>query len=335
MLIAVTGGTGYLGAHCVRLLLSEGHRVRLLVAPDAEGAPVVTRLAEIGDIEVLAGDVRDTAVVDRLLAGCDALIHGAGVVGTDNRRRTLMWQINAYATETVLNRAVDAGLDPVVSISSYSAMFPPPDGVIGPDTPTTEGRSAYAQTKAYADRAARRLQRTGAPVVVTYPSSVVGAAFHTEPGVTERGWAPIVRWGVAPRLRGGMQMVDVRDIAKVHAAIMTPGRGPRRYVCGGTLIPFDDMISALEFGAGRRFKRIPLSPPIFRGLSRIADTVSNVVPLGDGLSYEAALLLTAATPTDDSATLRDLDIAWRSPINAIVASFPGHDLPEDGVNPGV
>lgn len=335
MLIGVTGGTGYLGAHCVRHLLAEGHAVRLLVAPDAAGAPVLSRLADAGDMEVVAGDVRDTAVIDQLLDGCDALIHAAGIVGTDNRRRALMWEINAYATESVLTRAVKAGLDPVVSVSSYSAMFPPPDGVIGPDSPTVEGRSPYAQTKAYADRVARRLQRDGAPVVVTYPSSVVGPAFHTEPGVTERGWAPIVRLGVAPRLRGGMQMVDVRDIARVHAAILTPGRGPRRYICGGTLVAFDDMISALEFGAGRRFTRIPVNPRIFRGLSRVGDALSNVVAMGDGLSYEAALLLTAATPTDDSATLRDLGISWRSPINAIVESFPRHDLSQDVVDPGV
>jgi hypothetical protein len=45
--------------------------------------------------------------------------------------------------------------------------------------------------------------------------------------------------------------------------------------------------------------------------------------MGDGLSYEAALLLTAATPTDDAATLADLDMTWRSPVDAIIASFPG------------
>jgi nucleoside-diphosphate-sugar epimerase len=163
-------------------------------------------------------------------------------------------------------------------------------------------------------------------VVVTYPSSVVGEAFHTAPGVTERGWAPIVRFGVAPRLRGGMQMIDVRDVAAVHAAVMTPGRGPRRYVCGGVMVPFNDMISALERGSGHPFKRIPVSPGVFRAASRIGDVLGTVVPMGDGLSYEAALLLTAATPTDDTATLSDLDLTWRSPVDAIIASFPGPRL---------
>ncbi|OBG86786.1 dehydrogenase [Mycobacterium sp. E136] len=328
MLIAVTGGTGYVGAHCVRALLEAGHRVRLLVAPDAEGAPVLPRLAEIGEVETISGDIRQTSTVDALLNGCDGVLHGAGVVGTDKRRSKLMWEVNAHATETVLTRAVAGGLDPVVLVSSYSALFPPPNGVIGPDTPSAPGRSPYAQTKAYADRVARRLQDKGAPVVITYPSSVVGPAFHTAAGVTERGWAPMVRWAVAPRLRGGMQMIDVRDVADVHAALFTAGRGPRRYVCGGELLTFEEMISALERGANRRFRRIPVSQGMFRGISIVGEALSGVVDLGDGLTYEAALLLTAATPTDDSATTGDLGITWRSPIDAIVASFgPQQSVP--------
>lgn len=323
MRIAVTGGTGYVGAHIVRELLARGNTVRLLVAPGEQGAPVLDRLAEVGSLEVVAGDVRDTATVDGLLDGCDAVLHAAGVVGTDESRRELMWEINAYATEYVLTQAVGAGLDPVVSVSSYSALWPPPNGIIGPDSPTVDGRSAYAQTKAYADRVARRLQAQGAPVVVTYPSSVVGPAFHTAPGVTERGWAPIVRFGVAPKLRGGMQMVDVADVADVHAAIMVPGRGPRRYVCGGTMVAFNDMIGALERARGRKIRRIPLSQGLFRGVGRLGDALSGVVSLGDGLSYEAALLLTSATPTDDSATVEDFGITWRSPTDAIIASFAG------------
>ncbi|MEE2851202.1 MAG: NAD-dependent epimerase/dehydratase family protein [Actinomycetota bacterium] len=320
MHVAVTGGTGYLGAHTVRALLEAGHHVKLLAAPN-EPSTVIDRLRTLGPVSVLAGDVRSASTVDELLAGADAVLHAAGVVGTDERRAQLMWDVNAYATEAILTRAVDLGLDPVVLVSSYSALFPPPDGIISPDTPTAPGRSAYAKTKGYADRAARRLQETGAPVVVTYPSSVVGPAFGTAAGVTEQGWAPIVRWGIAPTVRGGMQMVDVRDVAEAHARIMQSGRGPRRYVCGGRLLTFDEMIDALEEGLGRRVRRVPTSPGVLRAIGRLADFVGRYVALGDGLSYEAAVLLTAATPTDDSKTVQDLGVTWRSPRAAIVESL--------------
>lgn len=323
MHIAVTGGTGYLGAHTLRALLEAGHEIRLLVAPHETSAPVLERLRELGPVDVVVGDVRSESSIAELLEGANAVLHAAGVVGTNERAAQLMWEVNAHATERVLTTAVRLGLDPVVSVSSYSALFPPPDGVISPDSPTVPGRSTYAKTKAYADRVARRLQDDGAPVVVTYPSSVVGPAFATAAGVTERGWEPIARFGIAPSIRGGMQMIDVRDVAEVHARIMRRGLGPRRYLCGGILLTFDEMIDALEEGAGRRFRRVPVAPSLFRGLGRISDGVSRFMPLADGLSYEAALLLTAATPTDDSRTLRDLELEWRRPEAAIIASLRG------------
>ncbi|ORW93186.1 dehydrogenase [Mycobacterium szulgai] len=320
MRIAVTGGTGYLGAHVVRALLQAGHHVTLLVAP-TDSAPVIERFRELGSLTVRIGDVRATATIEELLTGADAVLHAAGIVGTDERRARLMWEVNAYATEAILTRAVELGLDPVVSVSSYSALFPPPDGIISPDSPTSAGRSAYAKTKGYADRVARRLQDAGAPVVVTYPSSVVGPAFGTAAGVTERGWAPIVRWAVAPRVRGGMQMIDVRDVADVHARIMQAGRGPRRYVCGGQLLTFDEMIDAVEQGLGRRVRRVAVSPRLLCAAGRLGDIAGRYVALGDGLTYEAAMLLTAATPTDDSRTLQDLGMTWRCPKAAIVESL--------------
>lgn len=321
MLVAVTGGTGYLGAHTVRALLTAGHAVRLLVVPGGSDDEVVAALRQLGSVEVVTGDIRSAATISELLSGCDAVLHAAGVVGTDNRRTQLMWDVNAYATEALLTQAAELGLDPIVSVSSYSSLFPPPDGVIGPNTPPVPGRSDYARTKAYADGVARRLQASGAPVVVTYPSSVVGPAFHTPVGVTQRGWDPIVRFRAAPRLRGGMQMIDVEDVARVHTALMVPGRGPKRYVCGGVLLTFDQMIDALQDALGQPIRRIPLAPSLFRGVGRAADFAGRWLALTDGLSYEAAMLLTAAVPTDDTATLSDLGLTWRDPREAIIASF--------------
>lgn len=322
MKIAVTGGTGYVGAHTTLALLAAGHSVRLLLPP-AESPDAV--LAAAGDaaarIEQVVGDIRDAQVVARLLDGCDALLHAAGVVGTDDRREQLMWEINTQATAAILTRAAFLGLDPIIHVASFSALFPSPDAVIGPDSPTASGRSAYGRTKAAADRIARALQDAGAPVVITYPTSVVGPGLGSTKGVTEQGWGAIVSGGVAPRLDGGMQMIDVRDVAAVHAAAMHPGRGPRRYVCGGELVEFNQLIDVLEHSSGRRLRRIPLSGSTFRTLGRIADAVGRFTPLSAGLSYEAAWLLTSATPTDDSRTRDELELTWRPARAALAATF--------------
>src|SRR5690606_15276389 len=86
MLVAVTGGTGFVGAHSVRALVDAGHDVRVLttrrgLATEALGALGV----DLGGDDLVEGDVRDTEAVRRLLDGADALLHAAGVVGVDDR----------------------------------------------------------------------------------------------------------------------------------------------------------------------------------------------------------------------------------------------------------
>jgi nucleoside-diphosphate-sugar epimerase len=111
MRVAVTGGTGYLGAHTVRALVQAGHHVKLLAAPN-ESSTVIDRLRALGSVTVLTGDVRSASTIEERLAGADAVLHAAGEVGTDERRAQLMWDVNAYATEAILTRAVDLALDP-------------------------------------------------------------------------------------------------------------------------------------------------------------------------------------------------------------------------------
>lgn len=324
MRVAVTGATGYVGAYTARALLDAGHSLRLLVHPDE---PLDDALAAVGiragEHEVVRGDIRSTDVVAALVEGADSLLHAAGIVGVDDRREQLMWEVNVDATAALLARAVAEGLDPIVHVATYSALFPSPDPVIGPDSPTAVGRSAYGRTKSTADRIARALQATGAPVVITYPASIVGPPAGTRAGISTTGLVPIVRRRVAPSFPGGMAMIDVCDVADLHTAAMTPGLGPRRFVCGGEMLAFDDIVDVIEAAIGRPIRRVRMAPGLFRAMGRVSDAIGKVHAVSAGFSYEAAWLLTAATPTDDSAALALLGRPWRPARDALAASVRG------------
>ena len=60
---------------------------------------------------------------------------------------------------------------------------------------------------------------------------------------------------------------------------------------------------------------------MFRAVGRIADVIGGLLSLGAGFSFEAAQLITAAIPTDDSRTLAELGVTWHSPREAIIATF--------------
>ncbi len=80
MKVLLTGGAGFIGQHVSRELLARGHDVRVLdsLRPDVHSAPGW----EAPDgIEFIAGDVRDASVLDRALAGREAVLHLAAKVG--------------------------------------------------------------------------------------------------------------------------------------------------------------------------------------------------------------------------------------------------------------
>ncbi|GAB3885199.1 hypothetical protein GCM10029964_047470 [Kibdelosporangium lantanae] len=166
MLVCVTGGTGFLGAHTVAALLGAGHRVRLLVR-DATTADTVAA-DPAGDrpgVDVVVGDVTDPRAVTRAVRGADAVLHMAAVYSFDSRRRRDMRRVNEGGTEVVLAAAREhAGL--AVHVSTIVALDGP---VLRADSPVTRAREPYVASKAAAEVIARRHQEDGAPVVITYP----------------------------------------------------------------------------------------------------------------------------------------------------------------------
>ena len=79
--ILVTGGSGFIGSGLVKALLHAGCSVRVL-DDNSRGRP--RRLTEVaGDIEFIAGDVRDAAAVEAAARGMDEVHHLAFVNGTE------------------------------------------------------------------------------------------------------------------------------------------------------------------------------------------------------------------------------------------------------------
>jgi nucleoside-diphosphate-sugar epimerase len=307
--VLVTGGTGFIGCHTVAALARRGHAVRLLVR-DPERIGRALDPLSVEHVEHVVGDVTDADAVERAVSGCDAVIHAAALFTLDRRRDDEVMRINAGGAELVFDAALRASLDPIVHVSSVSALFPPAGNTLGPDEEVKDPQDCYARSKATAERVARRHQAAGAPVVTVYPGSVWGPC---APTVAE-GIAVIIQYvkrGFIPVTPGGIPIVDVRDVAAVHAAAMEPGRGPRRFMLSGNFLNNAELTDTLNAVTGRKLRKLFVPGGLIRGIGRLGDLARRGLGVDIGLTYEAMLTLTRGVPGDDSRAADQLGIRCR------------------------
>src|SRR3954469_23367734 len=77
MFVLVTGGSGYVGAHCIRQLLSQGHRVRTTVRSARREEAVRAMLPPGSDISFAVADLTSDIGWETAVVGCDAVLHVA------------------------------------------------------------------------------------------------------------------------------------------------------------------------------------------------------------------------------------------------------------------
>ena len=111
-------------------------------------------------------------------------------------------------------------------MSSFVALLPS-DGPLRPNSSLGQPKVPYARSKVETERIARDLQQDGAPVVITRPG-MVWRPHDPHLGETAILARDILRGRVSIRIPGGVPVVDMRDVAAVHTAVIEAGRGPRR-----------------------------------------------------------------------------------------------------------
>ncbi|HEX2215238.1 MAG TPA: NAD-dependent epimerase/dehydratase family protein [Xanthobacteraceae bacterium] len=123
MRVLVTGGAGFIGSHVTDLLLSKGYSVRVLDNLSPQVHRDGTRPDYLSsDAELMIGDIRDPAAVERALRGVDRVIHLAAAVGVGQSMYeiTAYTQINDVGTAVLLELLARAPVERLVCASSMS-----------------------------------------------------------------------------------------------------------------------------------------------------------------------------------------------------------------------
>lgn len=176
----VSGGTGFIGAACVRRLVKDGHKVRVL---DNNSRGRESRLGDVFDqVEMIVGDIRDADTVDRAVEGVDAVLHLAYVNGTQffYDRPELVLDVGVRGMINILDACRKHGVRDFTLASSSEVYQTPPTVPTAEDAPLSvpdvlNPRYSYGGGKIIAELMAINWGRTGFDRMMIFrPHNVYG-----------------------------------------------------------------------------------------------------------------------------------------------------------------
>jgi nucleoside-diphosphate-sugar epimerase len=303
MKVLVTGGTGFTGSHTAAALLHAGHEVRLLVRNPAKVRPAFEPL-NVLPTDIVLGDMTDANAVGEALHGCDGVVHVAALVDLRRLAARQVEATNARGVELVVGGAVRRGLPSIVYISSLGVFFTRGGPPLSPDLPIAAGTTAYARSKAEAERYVRRLQDQGAPIRISYPAGIMGPDDPWLSAATA-GLLSMVRdrWIVTS---GGYQVIDVRDLAALHLQLLELPPGPYRYGASGEMLTWEQAYALACSLTGLRLRRATVPGALLRAAGTIGDVVKRVRDTDYPLTRDAMEFVTRWPGTDTGRTTAEL-----------------------------
>jgi nucleoside-diphosphate-sugar epimerase len=274
--VLVTGGSGFIGSHCILQLLAGGHQVRTTVRSLKREPEVRAMLKEGGAdpqsysrLSFFAADLEDDAGWSEAVAGCEYVLHVASPFPSNVPKNDDELIVPAReGALRVLRVARDAGVKRVVLTSSFAAIGygHPPQNTPFNETSWTDlaadGLTAYVKSKTIAERAAwdfiacegGNLELSVVnPVGVFGP--VLGPDYSTSILIVQRmmdGAVPGL-----PKLCFGA--VDVRDVADLHIRAMThpAANGERFLAIAGDFLSLVEIAKLLKRRLGNAAKGVP------------------------------------------------------------------------------
>jgi dihydroflavonol-4-reductase len=356
--IAVTGASGFIGAVLVPLLQDAGHELRLLTRDrlPKTNTPDTDIFAQ--NTGWIKGDMLDKESLQHLVNDTDAVIHLAAMISMKDSPDETLIKVNVTGTKNLAEAAKQAGVKRFIHVSSAAAYEQAPY-----DQPLAENKNlvqskkySYPYSKAAAQRLALEYNNnnnddatgtqstpadkpadkppgkpagktadkpTGMAVLVLAPTAVLGPYDH-EPSLLGAGILKLYRGSIPVVFPGGVDMVDVRDVAGAIANALFHGTPGSTYLLSGhyaTLSQVNQLVRDVK-GKTKPLPVLPFWPilavlPVMHAWSRIRgasalytrQSVDNLLFSNRKIDHAKARRELGFHPRALAETIRDT-IAW-------------------------
>ncbi|MDZ4857925.1 MAG: SDR family oxidoreductase [Candidatus Hydrogenedentes bacterium] len=226
--VALTGGSGHLGANVLRHLVDQDYGVRALVRRDARALKGV-------NCERVHGSVFDPELLGAAFANAEIVFHLAGIVSITADQEDLVWRTNVEGTRNVVEACIARGVRRIVFFSSIHAFSAFPA-----NEPITEQRALaeggdlpiYDRSKAAAELEALKGLDRGLEVIIVNPTAAIGPN-DFKPSPMGRVLLDLRAGRLPALIQGGFNWVDCRDVSIGAEAAARVGKSGERYLLGG------------------------------------------------------------------------------------------------------
>jgi dTDP-glucose 4,6-dehydratase len=175
--VLVTGAGGFIGSHLADRLVDLDASVKCLVHYNGAGTwGWLDASPNVGEMEVVMGDIADPECVERAMKGVDVVFHLAALIGIPYSYVAPHSYVrtNVDGTLNVLQSARALGTGRIVHTST-SEVYGSPNQVPIPESHSLQGQSPYSATKIAADKLAESFHLSfGVPVTTVRPFNTYG-----------------------------------------------------------------------------------------------------------------------------------------------------------------
>jgi len=237
----VTGGTGFVGANLVRLLLQQGYRVRALVRPNSR----LDNLQGL-DVELVEGGLNDPNLTEKI-RGCRYLFHVAAHYSLWQADEKVLYEFNVLGTRNILKAAQQAAVERTVYTSSVAAIGVKENGIADESyqSPVENLIGHYKKSKYWAEQEAIKAAQAGQDVVIVNPSTPIGA-WDIKPTPTGDIVLRFLRRQMPFYLNTGLNFIHVQDVAWGHLLALQKGKTGDRYILGHQNMALKELLQLLS-----------------------------------------------------------------------------------------
>ncbi|MGE5458425.1 MAG: NAD-dependent epimerase/dehydratase family protein [Methanococcaceae archaeon] len=317
MKIFITGATGFIGNHLVKRLFQTEHRLYCLVRKTSIASEQLKKMGAT----IIIGDITDKVSILRAIKGCDWVFHLAGQYSFWEPNNNLYYDINVNGTRNVMECALETNISKVVHVSTVGIYGKPVDCPFTEESKEGPVRfCVYFQTKYLCEQIVwDLLAKRGLPVVVVYPSAVLGP---DDPKATGQYFSNFIHRKLPGTVFEDsiLTFVYVKDVAEVivRAAEKQNNIG-EKYLIGKYRLSFREINKMLSEISGVAIPKshFPDTMTMFNAvlLTGLANLIKKSPPLG--MSIDQMKVMREGFQVDGSKAERELGIIYTPIRNAL------------------